>query len=265
MSIQADPKEYVGKTMILLGGLKVTNHYNYSYRDAEDTHYSLDFGEWGEDTASPTGKSAYVYLPRKVGAGIIAALVETSRKGPAGYHKSARVKVTLRPEFYAQDKQWNMLEVHDVQWIEKDFKRWQPWLVAPGQQTLPAAPSFNAEKSEDRQRRMAEQALEKGNSAFKKKDFDQAIADYSEVIRIDPKHALAYGSRGYTYGMKGDLDNAIADFTEAIRLDPKDALAYYSRGRTYEQKGKRAEANADFAKAEKLGYSPKSRSPSSNR
>ena len=35
---------------------------------------------------------------------------------------------------------------------------------------------------------------------------------------------------------QGDYDNAIADYTEAIRLEPKHAKAYYSRGRAYGQK-----------------------------
>ena len=52
-------------------------------------------------------------------------------------------------------------------------------------------------------------------------NFDKAAADYNEVIRLNPKDADAYRSRGVAYRDKGDLDKAIADYTEAIRLDPK--------------------------------------------
>jgi tetratricopeptide (TPR) repeat protein len=52
-------------------------------------------------------------------------------------------------------------------------------------------------------------------------DFDRAIADYTEAIRLDPKLAIAYYERGVAYHALGDFDRAIADYTEAIRLDPK--------------------------------------------
>ena len=38
------------------------------------------------------------------------------------------------------------------------------------------------------------------------------------------------------YGRKGELDKAIADYTEAIRLDPKHAQAYYDRGGAYKRR-----------------------------
>ena len=47
-------------------------------------------------------------------------------------------------------------------------------------------------------------------------------------------------------------DEAIADYTEAIRLNPEYAAAYYNRGVVYEKQGKQAEADADYAKAEEL-------------
>ena len=66
-----------------------------------------------------------------------------------------------------------------------------------------------------------------------KGDWDKAIADCSEAIRLNPKLAVVYGYRGFAYDSKGDYDNAIADYTEAIRLDSKLAVAYYSRGNAY--------------------------------
>src|SRR5437016_1925492 len=57
-------------------------------------------------------------------------------------------------------------------------------------------------------------------------DYDQAIADYSEAIRLDPKNADIYSRRGTAYQLKSDYDRAIADYSEAIRLDPKNANIY---------------------------------------
>jgi tetratricopeptide (TPR) repeat protein len=52
----------------------------------------------------------------------------------------------------------------------------------------------------------------------------------------------------------GDYDKAISDFNEAIRLNPKDGRDYYMRGWAYKPQGKDSAAQADFEKAKQLGY-----------
>ena len=54
-----------------------------------------------------------------------------------------------------------------------------------------------------------------------KQEYDKAIADYTEAIRLDPKDATAYDDRGNAWYAKNEYDKAIADYTEAIRLDPE--------------------------------------------
>ena len=58
-----------------------------------------------------------------------------------------------------------------------------------------------------------------------KKEYDIAIIDYDEAIRLEPKLALAYHNRGIAWLAKGQYDRAIKDFDQAIRLNPNDALA----------------------------------------
>jgi tetratricopeptide (TPR) repeat protein len=87
----------------------------------------------------------------------------------------------------------------------------------------------------------------------KKGDDDRAIADLAEAVTLAPKYAPAYYDRGILYAKKGDHDRAIADFTEALKFDPKDAGAYYERGRVlYEKEGGHDRAIADFTEALKL-------------
>jgi tetratricopeptide (TPR) repeat protein len=50
-------------------------------------------------------------------------------------------------------------------------------------------------------------------------DFDLAIADYSEAIRIGPT-AGSFSGRAEAYYCKGDSSWAIADISESLRLDP---------------------------------------------
>ena len=82
-----------------------------------------------------------------------------------------------------------------------------------------------------------------------KGDNDNALKDYTEAIKLDPKNANAYHTRGLVYGVKGDYDNALKDFNEAIKLDPKYAFAYHTRGLVYAEMGNQEKAIADFQTA----------------
>jgi len=43
-----------------------------------------------------------------------------------------------------------------------------------------------------------------------KKDYDRAIADYSEAIGLNSTFAVAFKARGNAYGAKREFDRAIA-------------------------------------------------------
>jgi tetratricopeptide (TPR) repeat protein len=60
--------------------------------------------------------------------------------------------------------------------------------------------------------------------------FDPAIADFDEALALDPNSASAILARGLAFLAKGDVDRAIADFDEAIRLEPANAVAFHGRG-----------------------------------
>ena len=59
----------------------------------------------------------------------------------------------------------------------------------------------------------------RARTSFHKGDFDGAIADYTEIIRLNPKNEYAYLERGVTYFNKHDFDLAIADYDRAIELN----------------------------------------------
>lgn len=92
----------------------------------------------------------------------------------------------------------------------------------------------------------------RGNIYANKGDYDRAIAEYSKAIQIDPKLVDAYYKRGMVYGTKGDHDRAITDYSEVIRLDPEDADTYYKRAMAKVEKGDTAGANADVERAKLL-------------
>jgi tetratricopeptide (TPR) repeat protein len=81
-------------------------------------------------------------------------------------------------------------------------------------------------------------------------DYNRAIADFTQAIRIDPNYALAYSNRGSAYLQKGDYDIAIADCTQAIRLFPDFFIPpYINRGFAYMFEGNYRQAHADAEKA----------------
>jgi tetratricopeptide (TPR) repeat protein len=65
---------------------------------------------------------------------------------------------------------------------------------------------------------------------IRKGDYDHAVADCTEAIRLAPKLALAFTNRGVACAANGKYDRAIADYNEAIRLNPKVAKTVGSRG-----------------------------------
>ena len=92
--------------------------------------------------------------------------------------------------------------------------------------------------------------LNRGQEYYLKKDYDRAISDASQAIRIDAKAAiLAWGNRGNARSMTGETDAAIADYTQAIKLDPKFTAAYTGRGMERQKKGDTKGALADYKAA----------------
>src|SRR5262249_39549909 len=73
--------------------------------------------------------------------------------------------------------------------------------------------------------------------ACKGDDPDRSIAACTRIIQgrgeTAKDSAIAHHQRGLSYRSKGDFDRAIADYSEAIRLDPKYAEVYYLRGVAY--------------------------------
>lgn len=74
-----------------------------------------------------------------------------------------------------------------------------------------------------------------GNAALKSRDFDLAIAKYTEAISVDPTQSTFYCNRAAAYSNKGEHESAITDCEKAISLDPQYATAYSRLGYAYFQ------------------------------
>jgi hypothetical protein len=60
--------------------------------------------------------------------------------------------------------------------------------------------------------------------------YDKAIKDFTEVIRLNPKHAGALNDRCWARAIIGDLGDALKDCNEALRIAPNYVDALDSRG-----------------------------------
>lgn len=56
-------------------------------------------------------------------------------------------------------------------------------------------------------------------------DYDKALADYSEMIKLKPNEARYYNYRAYIYETKGDIKNSMADTEKVLKMDTNNAEA----------------------------------------
>lgn len=59
-------------------------------------------------------------------------------------------------------------------------------------------------------------------------DYDRAITEYNEALRIDPNNAAAFSRRAFAWQNKRDYARAIADYTEVARIQPTNISAHNS-------------------------------------
>jgi tetratricopeptide (TPR) repeat protein len=122
--------------------------------------------------------------------------------------------------------------------------------------------------------------LDRGIMFASRGEFEMAIADFDEAIRINPNMSAAYALRAralyasvsriigigenfsgvvsFTTGgqttseQRRIYERAVADFTQAIRLDPNNAKIYNERGGVYDNMGDFDRAFTDFTQAIRL-------------
>jgi lipoprotein NlpI len=92
----------------------------------------------------------------------------------------------------------------------------------------------------------------RGSAHFGKGDFDAAIADFDQAIRLYPNYKYAFISRCAVHNIKGDFDRAIADCDRAAQLDPEDARVYRNRGILHLHNGSLSKSLADLDEARRL-------------
>jgi len=78
------------------------------------------------------------------------------------------------------------------------------------------------------------------------KDYDSAIADFTDIIRADNASWMDYDGRARAYHFKQKFDAAIADYGRAIARKGHNALVHYNRALIYRKQGDTDKALADL-------------------
>lgn len=100
---------------------------------------------------------------------------------------------------------------------------------------------------------LEEAYLERAETHVMLGNHEQALEDFSEVIKLNSKSFKGFRGRANTYSELDNHSQAITDFTSAIELEPVNyPELYYLRGKSHEKLGNRDEAGEDFKNAKVL-------------
>ena len=93
---------------------------------------------------------------------------------------------------------------------------------------------------------------QRGYAAATNQQFQDAISDYGEAIKINPEDPRIYEQRAAVEMKLNNMDKALADYSEAIKLKPNEVRYYLYRSYIYETKGDIKNSMADTEKVLKI-------------
>lgn len=93
----------------------------------------------------------------------------------------------------------------------------------------------------------------RGLAYMRAKQYDDAIADFSRTVQLNPKVAQAYYNRALAYYALEQYAEAMVDLELSLSLNAKDGSAHYVRGLILEHRGCAVEAKQAFAASMAMG------------
>lgn len=76
-----------------------------------------------------------------------------------------------------------------------------------------------------------------GLAYLEKKDYDRAMAEFRETLRLKPTAEKAYLNIGQIYEEKGQIEDAIYNYKKALEISPNFTGALHFLGNIYEKQG----------------------------
>jgi len=100
--------------------------------------------------------------------------------------------------------------------------------------------------------RFAQGYLDRALALIDKRETDLASMDLDAAVRVEPDNFDARLNRGYLRSTQGQNDLALADYDAAIRLRPRNAQGYLRRARVHFDQKQFDEAFQDYSQAIKI-------------
>ena len=91
--------------------------------------------------------------------------------------------------------------------------------------------------------------IQRGKEAFEKRRYAEALTDFQEVLRRNPRFADIHHLTGLCLSFLGHPDSALLEFNEAIALNGRYVEAHINRAITLNELGRFEEAQLAFAQA----------------
>jgi len=88
-----------------------------------------------------------------------------------------------------------------------------------------------------------------GSFYFERKRYEEAMENFKQALKIDPKYFHARYGLGLAYKYKGMYSKSLHEFKEILKLEPNFAKAYYGIGYVYQEEGRILEAINAYKKA----------------
>ncbi|MBL7783901.1 MAG: tetratricopeptide repeat protein [Saprospiraceae bacterium] len=88
---------------------------------------------------------------------------------------------------------------------------------------------------------------------YSTQQYDKALADYDAYLKLDPFNANVWYESGMIQRSMKHNQEAIQALTKAIQLNPNIAVAYLERARAYAQSGNKTAAQQDYQRAQQMG------------
>ena len=125
--IIANPLNYVNKPVVVCGLVRASDYYNWGYKDAQLTHYSIKFV--GVNANREKFGTATLYALRGLGDEVVRMSAKVNEVNPGDIGLLMKFVITINSNRVEnlprlQDR---VYEVLDWQFYDDDNKKWGPW------------------------------------------------------------------------------------------------------------------------------------------
>ena len=87
-----------------------------------------------------------------------------------------------------------------------------------------------------------------GKGLIRKREIDQAIAQFQQAIKLEPEFAAAHYELAELHIAKNSLQQAISEYQKVLELNPRDVSVHLRLGAVYELDGKNKEAVSEYSR-----------------